>query len=455
METVLTTEQVTEEFDWDDLIKDLSRNRCVLFLGRSLPVYTVDNEKTDFYSLASMHLYGLIKDKIDIDPSQKENLYYIAHKFLSLKKNRIRLEDEIAEVFKSQVALLKKESNEAIPALYKTILSLPWNTIVNMQPDNFFESVLKPDEAFAFYDYKPNLEKKLEVEAKQFLVYNLFGAAIKEHSEYNVGSLILTEEDHLEFIRNLVSGKPPVPKDVISRFDNEKTYIFLDCNLENWDFRLLMEMLKIHKHSHTYSPKRKSFFFPAPVLEFYTNRYGFIFIKNNSEEFINKLWEKYDVAYSSKIPIIPKKLVICYDDTDEELMRSLLHQFRPWVEKNNLTVWVKENVLAGSDQLQEEDDRFKEADCIILLISAQFLNEPTYSRYIKPILDDTATVINTKKQVFAVIKSACPWQETPVNTLPQKYILPANRRPIRLQQQDDPDKILYEIASAITKVLWE
>jgi len=64
-------------------------------------------------------------------------------------------------------------------------------------------------------------------------------------------------------------------------------------------------------------------------------------------------------------------------------------------------------------------------------------------------------VINTKKQVFAVIKSACPWQETPVNTLPQKYILPANRRPIRLQQQDDPDKILYEIASAITKVLWE
>ena len=457
MDTLLSSEQIIDEIDWKGLTRDLHRKRCVLFLGRSLPIYSLENDKTDFNTLASSHLAKLIikHGTIEFDSSQSDNLHYTAHKFLLMNKNnRVRLEDEIADVYKSQVEQLSGESNDAIPALYKTILRLPWNTIVNMQPDNFFQSILKPDEVFAFYNYKPSQEKELKVESKQFLVYNLFGTTIKDNFDYNVSSLVLTEEDHLEFIRNLVSGKPPVSKDLISRFDNDKTFIFLDCNLENWDFRLLMEILKIHKESHTYSPNRKSFFFPTLIQEFYKNRYGFIFVKNNSEDFINKLWERYDSEYGKKPPAVPKKMIICYHDADEELMKSLFIQFKPWIDKNVLTIWKKEDIEPGADRMQEEADRFNAADSIVLLISAQFLNEPTYTRYVKPALESAQSLSNSK-QVFAVIKSACPWQETPIHDLPQKYILPSNRRPLLLQLQDDPDRIHYEIASAIIAVLWE
>ncbi|MEO5997577.1 MAG: SIR2 family protein [Chitinophagaceae bacterium] len=456
METVSLPEQNIDEIDWDDLTRDVHKKRCVLFLGRSLPVYPLEGEKVDFYSLAAFYLSEILeKNHYEFDKDQRQNLYYITHKFLAFKKNnRIRLEDEIAEVYKTQVAQLKTTLGEPIPALYKTILLLPWHTIVNMQPDNFFETVVKPNEVFSFYDYKPDKQTDLKLDKDQFLIYNLLGTMLKTRSDYNVSSLVLTEEDHVEFVRNLVSSNPRVPEGVISRFDNEKIFIFLDCNLENWDFRLLMEMLKIHKESHTYSPKRKSFFFPEPVLEFYKNRYGFIFIKNNSEEFINKLWEEYRKRYEDVLPVTLKKMFIAYDDTDEELMRSLLYQFKPWIDKKVLLIWTRDNILPGENPLKIEDEQFQAADSIMLIISAQFLNDPMYERYVKPSLDSAQALTNPKK-VFAIIKSACPWQETPINNLLQKNILPANRIPIKLQQQEDPDKILYEIANAITKVLWE
>jgi hypothetical protein len=466
VETVAPSIQIIDEIDWDDLTRDVHKKRCILFLGPALPVYPLQGEKYDFYSLAAIHLSRLLKENnFEYDSSQSQDLYYIARKYLAFKNYyRMPLQDEIADLYKAQVEQLKRESNEAIPDLYKTILLLPWHTIVNMQPDSFFEGGLKPNQVFAFYNYKISEEKDLKVDRNQFLVYNLSGAAVKDNSEYNLESLVLTEEDHVEFVRNLVRGTPKVPESVISRFDDNKIFIFLDCNLGNWHFRLLMEMLKIHKGSHTFSPRLKSFDFPPSIVEFYKYRYGFVFINNNSEEFINKLCEEYKKRYEKEVPPpVPKKLFLAYYDPDEdsdehdhsdkELAQALLSQFGPLVHKGELSIWTKENILPG-DLIKVETEQFQAADGIILVISAQFLNEPTYSRYIEPALS-AAQAAQSPKKVFAVIKNPCLWQETPLNNLPPKYILPTNHIPIRYQQQEKSDKILYEIVSSIKEILWE
>ena len=439
---------------WDELTYHVHKKNCVLFLGPSLPLYQFEGEKYDFYSFASLHLSRLMENYADYDPEQKFNLYYTAQKFITFKnKYRKRLEDELADLYKAEALKLKAENPEGIPSLFKSILAMPWHTIVNTQPDNFFEDALKPNDVFSFYHYKKK-DLELRLDKKQFLVYNLFGVIQKEEDDYNVDSLVLTEEDQVVYVRNIVSGDPRVPECVISRLDSDKTYLFLDCNLENWYFRLLMETLKIHKESHTYSSRHKRINFPAPTMEFYKNRYGFVFISDNSEQFINKLWEEYKKRYPPPAKVPPKKVFIAYHDLDEEQMQSLVNQFMPWVENKILDIWTKKNLLAGDDTDKVEQEAFNSADGIILIISAPFLSDPTLSTYLKPAIEKAFTAQNPKK-VFAVLKSACPWQETPVNRLNQKYILPDDLIPIRLQQTQDPDKILYEIASCIKKVLCE
>ena len=66
------------------------------------------------------------------------------------------------------------------------------------------------------------------------LVYNLFGSLDETES------IVLTEEDQLEFIRNVVKDDPRIPEEILGQFDHRKTYLFFGFDLENWQFRLLL-----------------------------------------------------------------------------------------------------------------------------------------------------------------------------------------------------------------------
>ncbi len=440
--------QTKKDINWDDLVEDMAGKKCVLFLGPALPVYSRGNDKLDFYSLASEYLAQLLKKEdpaIDLPPNQ--DLYYIAQRYLQTKNNfRPRLEAKICTLYKTEVEKLKAESTDRIPSLYKTILQLPWNTIINMQPDNFFQNALRPDDVFSYYHYRSK-EIELKADNHQFLVYNLFGALVNDGTDYNVDSLVLTEGEQVEFVLNLLSGNPKIPECLISRLDSKKTYIFLDCNLENWYFRLLMEVLKMNKESRTFSPRYKSPGFSLPTKEFYQKRYGFVFVDNNSEEFMNKLWEIYTETHQPKGPKQPKKIVIAFDDSAEKLAYSLIDQFKPWIEKKELSIWTKDDIEGGDLPEKVKKEQVDAADGLVLLINAPFLND-NYASDLEP-----ALAAKNTKQVFAVIESACPWEETPLVNLPQRNILPKSRLPVRSQQ--DTDAVLKEIATSITKILWE
>lgn len=452
MESLEVQPQTYGEIKWDDLCEDIRRKRCVLFVGPSTPLYSIGEEKIDFYSLAAEHLSNImLDDKYPFDYTQKQNLNYIAQKFILHKGNyRPRLEDVIADLYKTQLELLNEDANGSMPALYKTILKLPWHTIINMQPDTFLANGLAPSDSFSFYHYKSK-DVSISVDSDKFLVYNLFGAVINEAGEYKADSLILTEEDQVDFVKKLVSGNPKIAECVISRFGKEKTYIFLDCNFENWHFRLLLEMLKIDKDFHTLSPRHKSSTFSNSTVEFYKNRYGFVFVNNNSEEFINKLWEEYSLRNPPPPPQRLKKIFVAYADAAEPFARKLAKQFKPWIDKEVLEVFMKDDIVAGKSVINTLLEKFNEADAIILLIDADFLDDASYQTYVKPALDKAFAAQNTRK-VFAVLKSACTWEATPIARLNQKFILPANRLPVTSKEDIEPT--LKEIATSITDLLW-
>ncbi|MBD0366561.1 MAG: hypothetical protein ICV53_10725, partial [Flavisolibacter sp.] len=62
METQVLQPQTTDDIKWNTLTKALHNNRCILFIGPSLPVYSTGTDKVDFYSLAALHLSKELMD---------------------------------------------------------------------------------------------------------------------------------------------------------------------------------------------------------------------------------------------------------------------------------------------------------------------------------------------------------------------------------------------------------
>jgi hypothetical protein len=445
---------LVDEVEWADLINDLNKKRCVLFLGPTLPVYTDGNDKLDFYSKASLHLSKILAEKnVPFDASQKYNLQYIARKFLTYKKDvRIRLDDEIGALYNAEIEKLKKEGNTKLPDLYKNISSLPWNTIVNTQPDQFLEYAFKDKASFHYYHYKNHVKTGVKnVDPELLLVYNLFGALINENDDYKLESLILTEEDQVDFLRNIIKDNPQIPESVVSRFDETKRYIFLDFNFENWHFRLLLEALKLKKTFLPISSQHLKTGFSYYTKDFYKSRYGFLFVKNNSEEFIKELVEKYLERFPvEQAPSLEhRSMFIAYSDEDEKSTGLLIKHLHPWVERNALDIWFRGGRPPGEIVAQEAAE-FESAGCIVLMISADSFSSPFYSNYIIPAIRKATDGSGT--HVIAVISRECPWMETAVGQL--KHILPEDKKALNTNNGQDADERYTSTAIAISKILW-
>jgi hypothetical protein len=450
---VFAEPSLVDDIEWSDLLRDLHKGRCVLFLGPTLPVYSNKGESIDFYCKAASHLAGVLADKdVLFDRAQQYNLQYISRKFLQYKKDvRIRLDDEVAGFYAEEMKKIINEGRAGLPGIYKNIAQLPWDTIINTQPDQFLEFALRGKANFHYYHYKnPQKTGSKMLEAGQPLVYNLFGAPSQEKGDYILDSLVLTEEDQVDYVRNIIKDYPQIPESVVSRFDESKRYIFLDFNFENWHFRLLLEALKLKKNFLPISAQHARTNFSYYTKDFYKNRYGFLFIKNNSEEFmqelVNRYLEKYNTAKETNRA--EKKLFIAYCDQDENSTFNLSSQLRPWIEKKLISLWLRTKRDPG-EAVSKEADAFNEADCIVLMISADSLESKFYDKYIRPALQMSA---ERTKKVIAVITRECNWQETDINELP--FILPEDKMALSADNGQTIDQKFKAAAAAIINSLW-
>jgi hypothetical protein len=442
-------------FDWDELIEDLQRKRCILFLGPSLPIYDNSTEKYDFYSYAAQKLstYLIPQDK-KYDSTQSKNIYYTAQKYLKSKgDNRVRLEDKIVEIFVEEAERVR-EKTAGLPALYQHIAELPWHTVINTQPDNFLEKAFRQGTRFGYYHYRNNDVTLAGVQKDHFLVYNLFGCITREEedNEYKVDSLVLTEEDQVDFVKNIVTEKPAIPNCIISRFDVRKRYIFLDFNLENWHFRLLLDALKLTKNSGTIAPNHTHINFSSSTRDFYTNRYGFVFVENNSEMFLTELSRRYNESASGKKATTPKQHKMVYiaaHAADEEVATGLIKHLDPWVRQQSLTLWYAEKDLDAAERMTEEKAAFEKADTILLLISADSLNDPFYSEQVQPAIEKLK---QGNKKVIAVIAKSCAYKQTAIGQLPA--LLPKDSIPVNHSSRPAGDEVYKQIAEEIADILW-
>lgn len=419
------------ERQWKTLAKDLQQQRCILLLGTRLATAKdAEGQEQQLSEMLSRHLASLLDaEQIAYDRDSASDLSYIAQRFLAMPRiRRIDLEDEVAEFYRKHV--------HHVPEVYQQLGRLPFFMAVNLAPEDFmaraFRAAGKAGTQALHYNFRKERNAPIDAPTPaKPLVYNLLGALTDPES------LVLSQEDRVEFIKNVVKSNPGIPNAVMSHFDSRKTYVFLGFNLENWDYRLLCDALQLGKDNMTFSPDATAHALTPEARSFYEDHFRFVFVDYDMRQFVNGLEQSYAELEAEKAaaqtPAALRKMVVLFDrnESDSRCCQTLCDHLAGWVQKGVLEIWHHDMPFAGEEE-QELQRRLREADAVLPLLSAGFLSNHT-------LMTDTLPEILRQHstrglRIIPLINRACDWEATALTSFPA---LPAGGKPLRNWPDED------------------
>lgn len=427
---------------WKTLVKDIQQQRCILLLGNLAAVPAGASERLS--ALLARHLGRQMQaEDVPFEQDQSGNLAYMAQRFLSAPKTRrIDLEDEVTDFY--------EDATRELPDYYRQLAALPFHLTLNLSPDDYllraWKAAGKTGAQTAYYNFRK--EKNAAIESPNSsrpLIYNLLGA-LKDPE-----SLVLTQEDRVDFIKNVVKGNPGIPNAVMSHFDERKTYIFLGLNLENWDYRLLFDTLQLSRENLSFLPQPSTQPLSPEARSFFEDRYRLIFTESDIRSFVENLAERY-AEYASEaapMPATVRKAVLLFhrNEADSRFVQLLTDHLHTWIKRGALELWHMDQPFAG-DLDAEILRRIAEADAVLPVLSADFFaDEKTASSWMPEALRQHR---HRGLRIIPVLHRACDVEGSELAAFP---LLPADGLPVR--SRSDEDETLKNITDHVKKLLYD
>lgn len=430
---------------WKTLIKDLQQQRCILLLGNRVAVAANREDRGERLPvLLARHLARQLEaEQIPFERDQTDHLAYIAQRFLAIPKiRRIDLEDEVIDFYNAHT--------RQVPEFYTRLAKLPFTLSVNLSPDDYLARAMraagKTAVQTAHYNFRK--ERNLPIETPGIgkpLVYNLVGALSDPES------LVLTQEDRVEFIKNVVKGNPDIPNAIMSHFDERKTYIFLGLNLENWDYRLLFDTLKLSRENLSFLPQPGSQPISSEARSYFEDRYRVMFIETGVEAFIENLERQYaeTVAESPAAPVAPKRVVVLFgrNEPDIRFTHTLSAHLSSWIQRGILDLWHAEMPQTG-DLDGETRRRLASADAVLPVLSADFWADGKMTAEWLP--EALRQHRERGALIVPLLHRACAFEETELAVFP---VLPAGNKPLR--NWPDEDEAFKNIVDHLKRLLYD
>lgn len=276
-------------FDEDALLMEplylsLYEQRCVLILGPNVATLEEGGAKEPMLHRFSRVLANhLQKSGKTYDAQEAHNLPYIALRWLHEIKGvqPVHLRGSLKK-FYAQFA-------QRVPDVFTQLAKLPFSLTINTAPDDYLHQAFTQagkKGTLLHYNYHRNQTPLIPTISEQSpLVYNLFGEYQDEES------LVITKEDEIAFIHNMLRNVSELPNEIIKHLDKEKTYLFLGFDSRTWHLPLLLRSLKPQQESSAFYIDTQD---TAPMLRmFYEDAFNFNFVNQNIEGFLQKLTEGY------------------------------------------------------------------------------------------------------------------------------------------------------------------
>lgn len=219
------------------LSREIQSGCCVLALG---PGASIDSYQAQEVPL-SVKLANELANELESDPRAPETS--------DLNRDDLRLVAQLTCELGTDLQLLQdrlcgfyQQFSGKTTDFHGKIATLPFKLCITTTPDDFLYNALdragkKPSKAF--YNFRRGQPQTLpEPTVDHPLVYHLYG-----HPD-NPESLVITENDLIDFLVNVVRGEPRLPSLITSQLTREdSSCLFVDLGFKNWYLRVLLRAL--------------------------------------------------------------------------------------------------------------------------------------------------------------------------------------------------------------------
>ena len=383
------------EHNWKSLVKSIEKRDCILMLGCEIPVMIPEEKLEELgeglgsklieeFKDKKMPLMEILSYKMAQETAIREeddyNLAEVAENYVREPgKSRNSLEHEVEEFYDK----IKDETRD----IYTKLASLPFKLIITSSPDNFMYNALREigkNPFVDFYNFKGGSDQRdvtHEGTEEEPLVYLLYG------SIDNTESLVLSENDLLEFLAAVISGNPSLSSNIKSEIvDKKKSFLFLGFGLKYWYLRVLLHALhKENRENPSFAiekitpPKTCA----RSTIFFYQNDYYKIHIHEQSEldSFVENLYSKCKAKIGLNSIVSKRRdkppthetptVFICHANEDKKFAYNLSEQ----LEASNIQPWLDKKILRGGDKWRDKIKRAikKEINYFFVLQSKNLL----------------------------------------------------------------------------------
>lgn len=380
--------------DWDKLCRNIYEKECILLLGSEFPLLdTTNNSPATFSGLLADRLKeelqsfdrvpAFIANHLDERELSQLSCDYINYSGPDKKIARFDLETLVADYLTDVEPRVQSE-------YFEKLASLPFTFIVNTNYTNFFNNQLsnldKVPES-AYYNYRGNKidlvdsvnNDELGTELHPF-VFNLFGSVL------DPASLVLSENDLVQFVINIISKNPGLPANVKSQLSNQnKCFLFLGFGFlaKSWYFRILLQALESNNKG------RMSYALECinniqndedPTILFFRDELKLSLYRLDQKEFIDSLVTSY-TAYNEKRKSIggadksiaenSPKVFISYKSEDFARVSEICQRLK----KQGINAWMDRERLQGK-WVESIASEIAGSDAFLLMQSEQIRNSP-------------------------------------------------------------------------------
>ncbi len=255
----------------------IKRKECVLFIGPELLQCKNGSTLDAFNRFFALQLSTTLTNKgVYFDENSKDSLSYIANRYEAIPN--------ITNRDLGKLAVKTYTTSNIYKDVYKKIAPLKFPLIITTNPDDILESeyTLQGIPFSSGYHDRSNQDRnETSYDESNSIIYKIFGSF---QSPY---SILFTDNDRVQFSKNVVKNDPQVPPLIKVMLDN-KYCLFLGFNFEEWHLRILIDCLGLSKED-----KEEKIFAllmdkaEESNIEHFEKNYKFYFINDQIEEFMD------------------------------------------------------------------------------------------------------------------------------------------------------------------------
>lgn len=352
------------DVSWRRLIHSIENGNCILFLGPDTSCLT-ENDKSLTASLADI-----------LNEQANQELHLAAQSYLTQGNDEFDLLDTAQHFY----AKHKQSTSD----FHRALAHLPFEVIIQTTPDNLMFNALKEKSAKQPLEAYFHLRNGLNIAGTGSIEFNfepsrnnpvVFGL----HGDMeDASSMVLTENDVLEFFVSLMREKAAIPPVILRKIRLATNCLFVGFGFHHWYQRLILHVLRGEGGNNKWRSlalENQQFFSDEQTKQnatFYDSEHKIDFSSLSYWQFAMQLSERYQSQQAETIrptsPTKPQLRAIPTNpvETDEPLKRpkvfiSYDSSFYQQVEQLSINLsqlgvdtWLDKDHLRGGDDWERQ-----------------------------------------------------------------------------------------------------